>query len=738
MAAIWYSSYLGNKQLIADFNAAIGTYRQQVASTGLTLNPVQDARLDLILPPLQTLRTMPAGYEQSRAGTPWSLRFGLYQGNKLGSDAEAAYRRALNGLLLPRLIYILENQLNSNSDNAEFVYARLKVYLMLGVQGPLDRALVEGWMVSLLNEAFPGAALESTRNQYMAHLAALLEAPLTPIALDGNLVQRAQATLAKLPMADRAYTLIQHDPEVLSLPPWRVVDHIGPAGGRVLERKSGADLTEGVPGFYTFEGFHKVFVAKLADITNEITKDSWVLGPNAQTTGKAGAARLAVDVMALYLNDYVDKWVRLVGDVRIRPETDLRKLAEMLNILSGPNSPLKNLYLDIARETKLTVDEKAAQGVDPSQIQQTLESVGKQELGYRLSGKGVMGRVLNQLFLQGGGSVADLGADMPDAPEKRVEQRFDWLHQYVAGSPSPLDGMLQQLNQVYLQLNGINTALDQGGAALSDVTGGGAALDSLRSLASQVPGPLGEMLSGVAGGAGGAIIQRSAKELNDRWQADGARLCSTLLRNSYPIDPNSGTDATLDDFARVFAPGQLMDGFFKSTLANVVDTSRVPWRAQGDIPLSSGALEQFRLARQIGEALFRGGSTPSSSFEITPVSLDNGATQVLFELDGQVVSYNHGPQVPVQMQWPGTGVKQVRLSFQPQGGNDIALRGPWALFRLIDQGHIAKLGATHFEVTFNVGNHSVTYDIQAGSTLNPFSLKELHQFRCPGSLLAKQ
>jgi type VI secretion system protein ImpL len=734
MAALWYSSYLGNKQLIADFNTAIGTYKQQVATSGLTLNPVQDARLDLILPPLQTLRTMPAGYEQSRAGLPWSLRFGLYQGGKLGVDADAAYRRALNGLLLPRLIYILENQLHSNIDNAEFVYGRLKVYLMLGVQGPLDRALVEGWMTGLLNEAFPGAVNEGVRNQYMAHLSALLEAPLTPVALDGGLVQQAQATLAKLPMADRAYTLIQQDPDVRSLPPWRVVDHIGPAGGRVLVRKSGANLNEGVPGFYTVEGFQKVFVAKLADITHEITKDSWVLGPNAQAGGgNAGAARLAIDVMALYLNDYVDKWVQLVGDVRIRPESDLRKLAEMLNILSGPNSPLKNLYLDIARETKLTADEQSKQGVDPSQLQQKATDLVTQDLRYKLGGKGVMGRILGDLFLQGGGTQADLAA-LPDAPEKRVEERFDWLQAYVAGSPAPIDGLLQQLNQVYLQLNGINTALDQGNAALGDVTGGGGPLAALQSLATQAPGPLGEMLAGVASGAGGSIKQRSAGELNDRWKSNGAQLCSTLLLNRYPLYPNSPNDAAIDDFARVFAPGQLMDSFFKANLANVVDTSSIPWKAQGDIPISTGALEQFRLASKISEALFRGGSTPSSSFEITPIALDNAATQVLLEVNGQAVTYKHDPQVPVLMQWPGSGVQQVRLSFQPQSGGGIELRGPWALFRLIDQGQIAKLGSEHFQITFNVDGHSATYDIQARSALNPFSLKELHQFRCPGRL----
>ncbi len=732
MAALWYYSYLGNKQLIADFNAAIAAYKQQVAATGLQLNPVEDARLDLVLPPLQTLRTMPAGYEQSRAGIPWSLRFGLYQGDKLGADADIAYRRALNGLLLPRLLYILENQLRSNVDDAEFVYARLKVYLMLGVQGPLDRGLVEGWMNGLLGEAFPGAAFEATRNQYLGHLAALLEAPLTPIKLDGGLVQQAQATLAKLPLADRAYTLIRQNAEVQALPPWRVVDHIGPAGGRVLVRKSGADLSLGVPGFYTFEGFHKVFVPKLADITHEITKDSWVFGPNAQPGGEASAARLAIDAMSLYLNDYVDQWATLLGDVTVRRGESAKDIADILNALSGPNSPIKNLYADIARETKLTIDEQAAPD-QVGQLQQKAEDIATQQLQYKLSSKGVMGRVLSDLFLQGGGGQADLTA-LPEAPEKRVEERFAWLHQFVAGSPAPIDDMIQQLNDVWRQLKGITDSLDPGSAGASAIQQGGIG-PRIEEIARDAPGPVAELLQGMAGAAQGAIQQMTATELNDRWKGDVAKKCSQLLANRYPLFAGSGTDVTLDDFGRMFGPGQLIDSFFSTNLANFVDTSRTPWRAQGGVPISQGALEQFRMASDIRDALFAGGSSPSARFEIVPVALDNAATQVLLELDGQVVTYSHGPQMPVQMQWPGTGPKLVRLSFQPQSpGSTITKDGPWAFFRLIDEGQLSSMGPERFQITFNAGGHSATFEIRAGSVLNPFSLKALHRFRCPGKL----
>jgi type VI secretion system protein ImpL len=81
-------------------------------------------------------------------------------------------------------------------------------------------------------------------------------------------------------------------------------------------------------------------------------------------------------------------------------------------------------------------------------------------------------------------------------------------------------------------------------------------------------------------------------------------------------------------------------------------------------------------------------------------------------------------------------VKQARISFQPQAPNSsITKDGPWALFRLFDQGTITPGGGPdRFTVTFNVGGHNAAFEIRAGSVFNPFSLKELHKFRCPGKI----
>jgi type VI secretion system protein ImpL len=57
--------------------------------------------------------------------TPWSLTFGLYQGDKLGDAAVSLYHRLLKDVFLPRLMLRIETQLQSNADNTDYLYEAL-------------------------------------------------------------------------------------------------------------------------------------------------------------------------------------------------------------------------------------------------------------------------------------------------------------------------------------------------------------------------------------------------------------------------------------------------------------------------------------------------------------------------------------------------------------------------------------------------------------------------------------
>ncbi len=135
-------------------------------------------------------------------------------------------------------------------------------------------------------------------------------------------------------------------------------------------------------------------------------------------------------------------------------------------------------------------------------------------------------------------------------------------------------------------------------------------------------------------------------------------LCQAALTNRYPLVSSSQTDVPMDDFVRLMAPGGLIDGFFNDYLKPFVDTTQTPWKwnsvDNNQLGLSANTLTQFELASQIRNALFPGGGTAVSvKFEISPTTLDDGVGSVSLDLDGQDVTYSHGPISPAGVHGPG-------------------------------------------------------------------------------------
>ena len=173
LGALWTQSFLGNRALVARADDQIAAYRAAAAT--IPGNPIRDTDLPAVVPALNLLRDMPGNPVPGDPDPDWSLGFGLYQGDVVGTGAAQAYRAALNQHLLPRLILRLEEQIQSNLNEPAFLYEALKVYLTLGLQAPaIDRPLVEEWMEIDWSLAYQGDARAGLRADLAGHLRALL------------------------------------------------------------------------------------------------------------------------------------------------------------------------------------------------------------------------------------------------------------------------------------------------------------------------------------------------------------------------------------------------------------------------------------------------------------------------------------------------------------------------------------------------------------------------------------
>ena len=711
MTALWTRSFLGNRALVAEAAERVDDYRARAAQ--IPASPISDTDLPAVVPALNTLRDMHGNPASGPHPVPRALTWGLYQGRAIGNEAALAYRAALNQHMLPRLLLRLEEVMQINLNDQDVLYDALKVYLVLGGRGPMNTSMIVDWMREDWELAYPGVQREGLRADLEQHLTAMLAQPLMRSPLNGPLVEQVQDILRAMPMAQRVYNSILTSQRVNDLPPWRVSEAAGPAVSRVFARSSGRSLAEGVEGVFTRKGFNDVFLREAVSVTQRIQRESYVLGPDATSEpGEAAMIELSRDVLNLYYNDFVGRYEAILADVDIVPMESLSHAVEVTNVLVGPASPVVNLLKAVAQETRLT--ERDEEGL----------------AGLVTSGLGVQERILLEALERRDGP-----------PGRYVEQRFDWLHELVTapdGLPSPLDELMQMLDDVSQELSRLSFSRDEGFVGLPEDN----PLARFQRATARLEGPMQRWATQIATGSSGITAEGTRAQINARWRSQVLPFCEQALTNRYPFNRRAGADVAMADFTRLFAPGGLIETFFNENLRRFVDTQARPmtWRPvnEADLGISDSVLAQFSNAFQIRDAFFAQGATPAVSFQITPFALDPNAQQVTLEIDGQRTTFGHrdGGAPPLAVNWPGeVGLAGVRFD-PPASGvqNMLARDGPWAWFRLLDSAEIRRTSvADRSRIIFNVGGRFAIYDLQAGSVLNPFNLPALRNFSCPQS-----
>lgn len=708
-----------NNAAVADSEAALAAYI--AAAETLKLDPVVESNLGPVVPVIDKARALPFGPDAPPPPTQWFP--GLSQTDKLATGAKQVYRHALDNILLPRLVHRLEGQMRQNFNNPAFLYEATRVYLMLGSAGPLDRASVREWMHFDWEAAYPGPSALPMRTHLETHLAAMLEEPLPPVPLDGALVEDARRTFSRVSLAERVYASIRRSPDATALAAWSPGDVAGASGARVFVRKSGVPLGTGIPGFFTVDGFHKVLLPQLPLATLQVANDSWVLGQASQVDPASPAAlNLQRDVVGLYTAEYAKQWDALMADIDLLPLTNLQDGVQTLYILSSPQSPMRDLLTGIVRQLTLTQAPPAPAGAaGAAQAAAAAATGGASRL------QGLLGQ-------QG---------PAPEPPGKAIEDRYAPLIQFVGKGPgAPIDNVLKILNDLQMQLSQVANMAPGGPAAPA---GGADPAQMLQAEASRDPQPVQRWLQAMAIGGNTQRSGGAKKAAGEAFNAPGgpASLCRLAVDGRYPFVPGAANEIPLDDFARLFAPNGMLDIFYTTQLRPFVDTSGPVWKAQpvGGVapPVTPGDLAQFQRASQIRDLFFAGGGAqPTVRFDITPQTLDAGAKQVTMDLDGLTISYAHGPLRATSVTWPGGAqrINSARLVFDPppsSGPPVVQATGPWALFRLFGMGRLQQAASSdRYTLSFQLGDREASFEIRAGSVLNPFAPGMLRDFKCPG------
>ncbi len=193
------------------------------------------------------------------------------------------------------------------------------------------------------------------------------------------------------------------------------------------------------------------------------------------------------------------------------------------------------------------------------------------------------------------------------------------------------------------------------------------------------------------------------------------------------------------DFAKLFAPGGLMDRFFAQNLASLIDMTGQDWSWKQDARFGARPVEvdaeRLPAGGGIRNAFFpSGGSVPSQTVTFTPFSLHGRCRRGGARCRWADVQSNQAGNAPSTVTWPSGTSLGVRQS-EPDAG-DARPANPPSSSKAVGVEAAARQGDHHRQ---RQRCHRALPDrrarrhlyIQTGSGPSPFFLPALSGFSCP-------
>ena len=714
---LWTISFIRNHGLQNDLDKQSLAAAEMVKDQGIDLVEVgpNDADLEQSVGVLDNLRALSRGYaDRKKGGAPLTMGFGLYQ-NGHSQRADLEYREGLRRILLPRLLLRLEDFMRTNINSPLDIYDPLKSYLMLGGQKPgaIDADTIKGWVESdWENNAYPGSDRADLRRRLALHLDALLSDkdlqvswPNHTAPLDSDLINQARAAVQTLSLSDRAYAILYQKATAASGAPW-LASTVLSSGDAVAFTNGDEVLNMKVPYFFTRAGYEKAYQTGLITIQNDLEKDLWVLGSDANTSSvKEQIGEIRPGVAAHYVRDYEAAWDKVIATPK---PADYFNNAAAFGAFTRSPSPLKLILLEVVKNADFTGGTRAATA------------------GATAALKSKMGAA---------SAVLSSGAGSIDAGQS-IQLYYKPVRDYVGDGklPAPIDDFMTALKSAGQAV--IASKSIQGGAG-SDAVQAQTATATAAMAGAAAGAPPG--LQGFMGDAvkGGSAAQTSAAEgaVTSTYVADIFPSCQTAAQEKYPFFSNSKIDVTTLDAIKVFGPGGTMDAFVQQKLTPLLDTGGPGWRWKSDNPVAanfnpSTADDLSRLA-QMRDMLSTG-----VSFKVQAASFGPDVDTIEFSSGGTTYVFNATTKDAQPVIWTVQGLPAAHVTLS-KGGQQVAKfdgDGPWALFRVMDNATRQNAGTDAFIATFGQGGKTASLKFALGSTFNPFSKGGIWTFRCPVAL----
>ena len=661
-----------------------------------------------LLPRLNLIREASLAFGDYRQRTPLLADLGLYQGGEIGPVVEGSYLQLLRLRFLPALMQGLQHDLQLAPAGSEKKLEILRIMRMLDDDSGRNSALVMRYMAERWQQAFPGQGHE--QEQLLAHLSYALEhtdwfgarqqhdgAAISAFAPFASTIAEAQRELGSIPLQQRLYQSLQTKSAATLAPELNVKQEVGPSFDTVFVLSD--EQMGRIPRFYTQAGLAGLMVSGLSDWSGLSALDSWVLGLPRHLSG-ADRQALERQITERYAMDYVNYWQSLLMSLDVQPLQSTDQALEVLSTITGDEQPFLRLLSTLGANTqfKLPVD------------------VGTPNVGVEGSLQ-LLSKGITPPFSATNGVIVERGSQGSQIQE--VNQKLVELRNYleaIVHAPDPGSSALKAV-----QLRMANRYADP--------------LFSLQQYARNLPEPLDRWVGQLAEQTAALLVEQALSSLALEWQKQVLEPFNEHLANRYPFDPRAEKDAPLSEMERFFAPSGTLDSFYQAKLKPMVDSGLL----DGDYrsPVQAELVKQMARAQRIRQIFFTTQGNLEVQFALEPMELTANKRRSVLNLDGQLLEYAHGRRTKVPLVWPNTMREgtESKLTLVPAVANrsprSEGFVGPWALFRLMDQGELTPVNESSFDVRFPVDEGAMSYRVYTDGAENPFSGSLFSQFRLP-------
>lgn len=713
LVGTWHRYYLSNVKHSDAVLAKVNEYKNEFPSN-LYLASQQD-----VLVPLNKIREATLEFGFFRDKPQYISDFGLYQGHTIGPMVEATYLNLLENRFLPLLIADVVVQLNQAKTDEEKL-AVLRVYRMMVDKSGRYKDYVLDYFSKYWQQEFAGQRV--IQEELLGHLDyAMLHTDLAGDRARGDrnaesvmkpydqVVAKVQSDLGSMPNDQRVYRNLKLNAQTVLGPSINLRNLIGPVFDVVFEERVVNSSSLYIPQMLTKKGFEDYFMPQSESVSELALIDSWVLGQSKSAQfSEADKHDLRNKIRSLYVADYTNTWRAALNEISVKYFSDINDAVSVLENFTGNIEPMQRLLRTLESNTQMYA------------------SVPKDEAAQKELLKNPKYKVASQI----------------DAPFAELNAML----KPVGDKPAYINEVLVAVEELQNYLKSIQEAPDVGMAAL-DATKARVKLVNadpiytVKRIASGLPKPLDTMVSKLADESWYVVKQEAIKHLEVRWHDDVYKTFEEKLAGRYPFNESSNKDSSLSDFEAFFAPNGTLDNFYNNQLRMFVEENiAVNDDDNAQSIIRKDVLEQLKQAKKIQQAFFNRKGVLDVSFSVEPLRLSNNKRRSVLNVDGQYLAYSHGPRDSVELIWPNTlrdsAISKVTLvpTKNNMSPRSINIQGPWAFFRLLEQGDVVGASSTSVDFKFAVDGGEMIYRLNSEADINPFTERLFKSFKLSKTL----